>query len=275
MTETVSGAIHGEGEEVPSPWKFFRVARIIPPDQEILSVPPSTKVREALDLMDQRGFSQLPVVAGGTVIGVFTYRSLARSLHSVRRQDNPLDMSVDDLLEDLAFVRPEAEVGEIWKSVDRDGAILVGDDDNLLAIATASDIAQFLWAATRPFILVRDIELAVRDLIRYACPSSTELQSRIAVALPMPQSADGGSTLEDLTLGELIGVLLQGENFAQYFRLTFGHNRDLVRGRLESARVIRNKVFHFIGDVSVEEMQSLLVTWRWLERKVVTARAQQ
>jgi len=184
-------------------------------------------------------------------------------------------MSVDDLVEDLAFVRPEAEVGEIWKSVDRDGAILVGDDYNLLAIATASDMAQFLWDATRPFILVRDIELAVRDLIRYACPSPIELQSRITMALPAPQSKESGTSLEDLTLGELIGVLLQGENFAQCFRLTFGHNRDLVRGQLESARIIRNKVFHFIEDVSIEEMKSLLVTWRWLERKVIMARAQQ
>jgi CBS domain-containing protein len=275
MTEAVFGAIHGEGVEVPSPWKFFRVGRIIPPDQEILSVSPSTKVREALDLMDRRGFSQLPVVAGETVIGVFTYRSLARSLHSIRRQDNPLDMSVDDFLEDLTFVRPEAEVSEIWEAVERDGAILVGDEDRLLAIATVSDVAQFLWDTTRPFILVRDIELAVRYLIRDACSSSTELQSRIATALQVPQSEDGDTTLKGLTLGELINVLLQGENFAQCFRLTFGHNRDLVRGRLESARIIRNKVFHFIGDLSVEELQSLLVTWRWLEPKVVMARAQQ
>jgi CBS domain-containing protein len=275
MTEAEFGAIYGEGVEVPSLWKFFRVARIIPSDQEILSVPPSTKVHEALDLMNQRGFSQLPVVAGGRVIGVFTYRSLASSLHSIRRQDNPLDISVDDLLEDLAFVRPEAEVGEIWEAVERDGAILVGDDDRLLAIATASDVAQFLWNTTRPFIFVRDIELAVRDLIRYACPSPAELHSRIKMALPVRQSENSDTTLEDLTLGELINVLLQGENFAQYFRLTFGYNRDLVRGRLESARIIRNKVFHFIGDVSIEELQSLLDTWRWLERKVVTARARQ
>lgn len=274
MSEAVFRAISGEGMEIPMPRQFFRVARIIPSDQEVLSMPPSMKVREALDLMDQRGFSQLPVVAGGTVIGVFTYRSLARGLHSMRRQDSPLDVSVDDLLEDLTFVRPEAEVSEIWEAIERDGAILVGDDDHLLAIATASDVSQFLWDATRPFILVRDIELAVRDLIRYACPSSTELQGRIATVLPVPQRQNG-QILEGLTLGELINVLIQGENFAQRFRLTFGNNRALVRGRLESARIVRNKVFHFIGDVSAEELQSLAVTWRWLERKVVMARAEQ
>jgi CBS domain-containing protein len=274
MTEVVRGAIRGQGEDAPSSRKFFRVARIIPSNQEILCVPPGTKVRDALDLMNERGFSHLPVVAGETVIGVFTYRSLARNLHSIRSQDSPLDVPVDDLVEDLIFARPEEEVSEILKWVERDGAILLGDDDHLLAIATASDLAQFLWDTTQPFILVRDIELAVRDLIRYACPSQTALQGRISMALPAQEAESHDTTLEDLTLGQVIAVLLQGQNFGQCFRRTFGNNRDLVRGRLESVRIIRNKVFHFTGAVSTREMQSLLSTWRWLERKVVTVEAQ-
>jgi predicted transcriptional regulator len=274
MTEVVSAAIRGEGEDAPSSWKFLRVARIIPADQEIRSVQPGTKVRVALDLMNKYGFSHLPVVAGQRVIGVFTYRSLARNMLSIRSQGSPLDMSVDDLVEDLRFARPEEEVSEVMESIERDGAILLGDDDHLLAIATASDMAQFLWDAAKPFILVRDIELAVRNLIHHACPSQTELRSRISMALPAQEASNHGSTLEDLTLGQVISVLLQGQNFGQCFKRTFGNNRDLVRGRLESVRLIRNKVFHFTGNVSTQEMQSLLSTWRWLERKVFIVEAQ-
>lgn len=269
-----SGSSVANTESVPLPREFLRVARVVPSDQELLCVPPGTKVHDALDLMNERGFSLLPVVVGGTVIGVFTYRSLARSLQSIRRQDDPLDMPLDDLLEDLAFVRPGAELSEILHRIERDGAILVGDEDRLLAVATASDVTRFLWEATRPFILIRDIELAVRDLMRHACRSQSELQHRIAVGRATSQDENVGTMLEDLTLGDLIGVLLHGGNFGQCFRHTFGRNRDLVRSQLESARLIRNKVFHFVGDVSTEDIQSLLITWRWLERKVLMIKAQ-
>jgi CBS domain-containing protein len=210
--------------------------------------------------MDEHDFSQIPVVAGGTVIGVFTYRSLARNLRSIRRHDDPLDISVDDLLENLAFVRPGADVSDILRRIETDDAVLVGDDDHLLAVATAYDVTRFLWDATRPFILVRDIELAVRDLIRHACPSQPELQRRIAAALPAREDKDVGTTLEDLTLGELIGVLLQGENFGQCFKHTFGQNRDLVRGQMESARLIRNKVFHFAAEYPPRRWKALLIS---------------
>jgi hypothetical protein len=50
MTEAKIGITLGEGEGVPSPREFFRVGRVIPSDQEVVSMPPGTKVREALDL---------------------------------------------------------------------------------------------------------------------------------------------------------------------------------------------------------------------------------
>lgn len=275
MTEAAFTIVPGGGEDAPSPREFVRVARIVPADQEVLSVPPDTKVREALDLMDKRGFSQLPVVAGGTVIGVFSYRSLAYGLRLqvIRSEDDPLDMPVDDLVEDLVFARPAAPLNEILEWIERDGAILLGDDDNLLAVATASDVARFLWETTYPFILIRDIELAIRDLMRHACPSESELQDRINMVLPPPRASDG-KMLKDLTLGQLIRVLLDGVNFDQYFHRTFGRNSYLVESKLNRARIIRNSVFHFAGNVSAEERRILYTTWRWLERKTLTVKAQ-
>lgn len=259
-----------QDDKIILPRQFFRVARIIPPDQEVLGISPGTKVRAALELMSGRGFSQLPVMAGGTVIGVFTYRSLAQHLENVRRQDDPLDMAVDELLEDLSFVRPGADIGEVMHLIDRDDAILVGDEQRLLAVATAADVTQFLWQTTRPFIIIRDIELAIRDLMHHACPSVDELSGRIASALSKPQEKGAAKILEDLTLGQIILVLINTDNFGQCFRAAFGGNRDLVRSKLDSTCSIRNKVFHFLGDISPDEMEVLLTTWRWLERKILT-----
>jgi CBS domain-containing protein len=261
------------GEATTVVREFFRVARLVPDDQELVALPPGATVRQALSLMDEHGFSQLPVVAGGTVVGVFTYRSLARNLKSIRRQDDPLDAPVDDLVEDLSFVRASDEVGEILGRLDRDGAVLIGDETNLLAVATTSDVINFLWEATRAFVLVQDVELAVRDLMRAACPAPEELAARIALGFSSDRRQELPAGLDELTLGELLGVILQGENFGQCFNRTFGHNRDLVRGQLEPVRDIRNKVVHFRDDVSADELSTLVATRKWLLRKVLTVRS--
>ena len=119
--------------------------------------------------------------------------------------------------------RASDEVGEILARLDRDGAVLVGDETNVVAVATTADVMTFLWETTRPFVLLQDIELAVRDLIRSACPASDELARRIAAAFGSEREAPP-STLEELTMGELLNVLLHGDNFGQCFRRTFGES---------------------------------------------------
>jgi CBS domain-containing protein len=271
MRDSQLPLIPDETDREPPVREFFRVARLIPHTQDVVTIPPGTKVRDALTIMDRNGFSQLPVVAGSMVIGVLTHRSLAQNLHTIRRQDDPLEAPVDDLLEDLTFVRASDDVGRILGDLDRDGAVLVGDEENLVALATTTDVIEFFWQAARPFILLQDIELAVRDLMRIACNSTEELAARIATALPGPNSTR--RNLAELTLGEIVGVLTNGENFGQCFTQTFGPNRTLVLGHLEAVREIRNQVVHFRDDVSVEQLSTLVSTRQWLLRKIKTVRS--
>lgn len=250
--------------------EFFRVAKLVPADQEPISVPVGTSVREALRHMAEGGFSQIPVMAGDEVVGVFSHRSLAQNLHHIRRQDDPLDAQVDDLLDDLEFVRATADVGDVLGYLGRDGAVLIGDEGNLVAVATATDAIDFFWQTARPFVLLQDIELAVRDLMRAACPDPGELAARITAALE--GVAEEGARLEELSLGQMLSVLTSGENFARHFSATFGQSRSIVLAHMEAVREIRNQVFHFKDDVSVDQLETLAAARVWLSRKVRAAR---
>ena len=86
---------------------FHRINRIIPENQHLLTIPPETTVREAVSLMLKHGYSQVPVVAGGEVLGVFSYRAFSpkssgmvrrsrvfRCLSLLRRVPTPLKFSV-------------------------------------------------------------------------------------------------------------------------------------------------------------------------------------
>jgi predicted transcriptional regulator len=249
--------------------EFFRVAKVVPLDQDIVSVPPGTKVKDALEVMREYDYSQLPVMAGRVVVGVFTYRSLARGLASMRPQDDPLESAVEDLVEDLEFHRPRAEVEDILPALDRDGAVLIGEEENLIAVATNTDVIDFLWETTRPFILLQDIELAIRDLMSTSCQTVDELLSHIGSALPEKET----KPLDELTLGELLIVLLHGPSYGSCFRSSFGPNRHLVEGQLAPVREIRNKVFHFRSDLTPEELDMLISVRLWLHRKTVLVKA--
>ena len=245
---------------------FARVDQLVPDDQDLLTVPVGTKVGSALDVMRAHDYDQLPVVtAAHRVIGVFTYRSIATGLPLLR--NSALNARVEDHLEELRFVRSSQELGEVLAFVEQGNALLVGDEDRLLAIVTPAEVSRFLWHRTRPFVLLQDIELGVRDLMRSACDAGS-LPGLIAASVP----ADPGrarSRLEDLTMAELLSVLLNGENFGRFFRLRFGNNRDLVRSTLDPVREIRNKVFHFRAEPSPEELETLAAALTWIRRRVM------
>lgn len=249
---------------------FMQVARFVPTAQRVTCVDADTTVREALEVMQAQGFDQVPVVAGTRVIAVFSYRSLAQHLLHVRRNDDPLDLSVLDASTDLAFVHAGDDVGTILDRLERDGAVGVGDPTRIDALMTPTDVTRYLWHATRPFVLLQDIELAVRALMRVAVHTPEATGEVFARSLPQERLRDprAPNGLEDLTLGELLAVLLQPENYGTLFRPIFGKSQSITASNLEPVRDVRNKVFHFRDEVTTEELDILVAARQYLRRAV-------
>lgn len=61
------------------------------------------------------------------------------------------------------------------------------------------------------------------------------------------------------------------ERFGRVFSRTFGSSRELVYSLLEPVREIRNKVFHFRGLVTHDEVDMIMNARLWLERRVMMA----
>ena len=121
---------------------FHRINRIIPEKQHLLVIPPDTSVREAVTLMHSHGYSQVPVVAGGEVLGVFSYRSFSESAAALSLQDwtqqrcAPGDLSVDEFLEPFEFARVTDEMQNVFDAMDRDNGVLIGSPEQLQGILT-------------------------------------------------------------------------------------------------------------------------------------------
>ncbi|HAH46806.1 MAG TPA: hypothetical protein DCM07_18530, partial [Planctomycetaceae bacterium] len=50
---------------------FHRVNSVIPDSQKLVTVEPEMLITDALDLLEQHGYSQVPVVVGQEVLGLF------------------------------------------------------------------------------------------------------------------------------------------------------------------------------------------------------------
>jgi predicted transcriptional regulator len=247
---------------------FHMVNRILPEDQSVRSVPPDTTAKNALGLMQEHGFSQLPVVEKNSVLGMFSYRAFALE---VANSDPKLDVNslpVEDFLEHdkPEYARLSDEFRGLISTLDEKDSVVVSGPEDLIAILTPMDVLRYLYSVANGFVLIEEIEVTLRALIREAVPDPETFSACVAMSLSSKYKDDKlPQCVEEMTFEEYIGLLRDGRNW-QHFHPVFGSTRDRVRGKLEPIRDLRNDVFHFRRELSAEDHQQLSVCRDWLLR---------
>jgi len=256
---------------------FHQINRVIPPDQSVLTVSQRCTVRDAVTLMRQHGYSQLPVVDEDEVLGVFSYRSFSQeaargTLEDWQKQKcSPGDLPVDEFLEPFEFARVTEEMTRAFTALARDGAVLVGTPENLLGILTPMDFVRYLNQVAHPYVMVSEIELALRALIRTALNDD-----ELAVAAKRSLKSIYGSeekvptTLEAMTFDNYQSLICFGDNWSA-FELVFGGTRSRTSGKLKEVGAIRNDLFHFKREITIDDHEKLADHRNWLLAKVKQA----
>jgi predicted transcriptional regulator len=252
---------------------FHRINRVIPSDQQIIKVAPDCLARDALALMREHGYSQLPVVHNGEVIGVFSYRSFAQkaareSLADWAQQKcAPGDLPVDDCIEKFEFARVTEEMSRVFDAMDRDNGILIGAPERLIGILTPMDFLRYLYRVASPFVMISEIELALRALIRVALVSEdiASLAQRI-LTRPFGKPENVPTSLESMTFEDYRSVISFGETWPA-FEPIFGGTRTRTSGKLKEIGEIRNALFHFKREITVQDHETLAGHRDWFLNK--------
>jgi len=163
----------------------YPVQNLIEGRGEPMCVRSDDAVQEALRLMTEHDFSQLPVVdEDGKPLGLVTHESIARAL-------NHLGVRVENLCVSNATVRAyqyrlEDDLFDLLNRLKDTNAVLIVDGEGrLIGIVTSYDSTEYFRRRVEDMMLVEDIESMVKELIMVAFTDQAgEIgQERLAAAI--------------------------------------------------------------------------------------------
>lgn len=260
---------------------FHRVNSVIPDEQSIVSVPPEMAVADALELLTKHGFSQVPVVVGREVLGLFSYKTFSHAVITYSREatenrgGDPLELTVEDCMEPRpSFARVTDEFVEWFDVLDSCDSVLVGAPDRLQAIVTAMDILRYLYDVASPFVLIGEVERSLRALIHMAVDSHTLTVCACESLKDKYKPGKEPTQLDTMTFNDYIQIVSNGRGWP-YFHPFLGGDRRRTLARLKQLGEIRNVIVHFRRAISVEEYETLAANRDWMLRKVRAAKARQ
>ncbi len=225
-----------------------RISRLEAAGRVPVSVNPSDTRDKAVTLMLQHDYSQLPVMQNKSVVkGMVSWRSIGRKLH----MGHPCK-TVEQCMESAYEVPDTASLFEVVKLIARVDAVLVRTSNNLISgIVTQADINKQFSNLGEPFLLIGDIENALRALIDYAF----DLKALKAAVHSKDDPDREVKSVHDLTFGEIIRLIQKPD---QWEKLELPLDRAEVVKRLEKVRDIRNDVMHFDPDPLEDQALQLL-----------------
>lgn len=211
-------------------------------------------IYDALSLMFENNFSQLPVMSGGDVVGVVTYKSISRVAKSVPETDLQ-NMSVKGGTVTPEFVNEDQDIFDLFDTFAVDEYVLIGSKENLAGILTRYDVFHFLKRQFKPFIQIGEIERSLRYLFR---DSIENLDERIEQTFE-PRTNDDPSysvpdTIDHLNFEEYKRFIVKNIDSLPQQMVT---DEDFILELLEAVRENRNALFHFRASVDEIDRESL------------------
>jgi predicted transcriptional regulator len=249
---------------------FHHVQSLIPIEQELVVIPPEMRVADALKLMQLHHYSQLPVVAGDTVLGVFSYRSFSAKAWEMQKRGERLgELPVEDFLDYFEYVHSTEDWNRVMRYLNQDDACFVGHRNHLEGMITTMDMLHYFQQIANPFIMLAEVELSLRQIIQ-VCIDGQVLRQAVERSLKSAYPNGVPTKLSEMTFNDYAQIITSMENWP-YFEKVFGteeRTRKDTEKRLSRLREWRNIIFHFRRRLEEWELNALAEYREWLQVRV-------
>lgn len=220
----------------------YRIGSLPAANKKLITVDQNDPLTKAITLMLQYDVSQLPVMQGDREVkGVVTWKTIG-----VKHVLGTKCETVGDCRDDARIVDSNRTLFDAIPMIVEHGYVLVrATDRRITGIVTASDLSLQFQALAEPFLLLREIELHVRQLL-VGKVSATDIETLTAPSgsVRRPQS------LSELTFGEYVRLF---QHPTVWKKLGIKVDNVVLTKLLEDVRQIRNDVMHFDPDPMTQE----------------------
>ena len=216
----------------------FRIGSLPAANKPLTTVGQDDSLKKAVTKMLQFDYSQLPIMHGEREVkGMISWKSIA-SRYSIGGEC----CKVQNCREDAQVVDGNGTLFDAIPTIVKHGYVLVRDpqDRRITGIVTASDLSLQFQQLAEPFLLLREIELHIRQLLHEKVLSEDlDWLGSADTTAPKPKS------ISDLSFGGYIRLLQRPQVWA---RVSLNIDQASLTVQLEEVRQIRNDVMHFDPD---------------------------
>jgi CBS domain-containing protein len=216
----------------------FRIGSLPAANKLLTTVGQDDTLKKAVTKMLQFDYSQLPIMHGEREVkGMISWKSIA-SRYAIGGES----CKVQNCREDAQVVDGNGRLFDAIPTIVRHGYVLVRDpqDRRIMGIVTASDLSLQFQQLAEPFLLLREIELHIRQLLQEKVLSEDlDWLGSADTTAPKPKS------ISDLSFGGYIRLLQRPQ---VWVRLSLNIDQAALTAQLEEVRQVRNDVMHFDPD---------------------------
>jgi CBS domain-containing protein len=216
----------------------FRIGSLPAANKALTTVSQDDPLNKAVTMMLQFDYSQLPIMHGEREVkGMISWKSIA-SRYAIGGES----CKVQHCREDAQVVDGNGTLFDAIPTIVKHGYVLVRNpqDRKITGIVTASDLSLQFQQLAEPFLLLREIELHIRQLLQdKVLPDDLDWLGSADTTAPKPNS------ISDLSFGGYIRLVQRPQVWQ---RLALNIDRASMTKQLEDVRQIRNDVMHFDPD---------------------------
>lgn len=216
----------------------FRIGSLPAANKQLETVGQDDPLNKAITKMLMFDYSQLPIMHGEREVkGMITWKAIA-SRYAIGGECQ----RVQRCREDAQVIDANGTLFDAIPTIVKHGYVLVRgqQDRRITGIVTASDLSLQFQQLAEPFLLLREIELHIRQLLQdKVCPDDLRSLASLDDSAPKPES------ISDLSFGQYIRLL---QNPQVWTRLSLNIDQASLITQLDQVRQIRNDVMHFDPD---------------------------
>jgi CBS domain-containing protein len=216
----------------------FRIGSLPAANKKLTTVGQDDDLKKAITKMLLRDYSQLPIMHGErTVKRMISWKSIA-SRYAIGGECQ----KVQHCREDAQVIDANGILFDAIPTIVKHGYVLVRDqkENRITGIVTASDLSLQFQQLAEPFLLLREIELHIRQLLQDKV-TADDLESLAS----SDDSAPKPKSISELSFGAYVRLLQRPQVWTN---LSLNIDQASLTTHLEEVRQIRNDVMHFDPD---------------------------